>query len=66
MQKEPMNGKQSNGRGNAKILEIRSALAQSQIDLVAGRVVQESAVAHMERLEGMLKTLPETDTAKQS
>jgi hypothetical protein len=35
--------------------ELEAALAQSRADVAAGRVVQESAEAHMERLDGMLK-----------
>jgi hypothetical protein len=34
--------------------ELDSALAQSQADVAAGRVVAESAAAHMARLEAML------------
>lgn len=34
--------------------ELEAALAQSRADLTAGRVVAESAAAHMARLEGML------------
>lgn len=35
--------------------ELEAALAQSRADVAAGRVVQESAQAHMDRLDGMLK-----------
>jgi PHD/YefM family antitoxin component YafN of YafNO toxin-antitoxin module len=34
--------------------ELDAALAQSQADVAAGRVVAESAAAHMARLEAML------------
>lgn len=34
--------------------ELEAALAQSRADMAAGRMVQESAAAHMTRLEGML------------
>jgi len=34
--------------------ELEAALAQSRADMAAGRSVQESAAAHMTRLEGML------------
>jgi len=34
--------------------ELEAALAQSRADMAAGRPVQESAAAHMTRLEGML------------
>jgi hypothetical protein len=43
-----------NGAKRRNRLEIESALAQSRADLAAGRVVQESAAAHLERLEAML------------
>jgi hypothetical protein len=36
--------------------ELEAALVQSRADLAAGRFVQESAEAHMARLETMLKT----------
>lgn len=34
--------------------ELDAALAQSRADLAAGRAVQESAAAHMQRLERIL------------
>ncbi|MDP3425305.1 MAG: hypothetical protein Q8S32_16295 [Burkholderiaceae bacterium] len=34
--------------------ELEAALAQSRADMAAGRSVQESAAAHMTRLQGML------------
>jgi hypothetical protein len=34
--------------------ELEAALAQSRADVSAGRTVQESAQAHMDRLETML------------
>ena len=34
--------------------ELEAALAQSRADLSAGRAVQETAQAHMDRLDGML------------
>jgi hypothetical protein len=36
--------------------ELEAALAQSRADLSAGRAVQETAQAHMDRLEAMLNT----------
>ena len=36
--------------------ELEAALAQSRADLNAGRAVQETAQAHMDRLEAMLNT----------
>ena len=36
--------------------ELEAALAQSRADVSAGRTVQESAQAHMDRLETMLNT----------
>ena len=36
--------------------ELEAALAQSRADLSAGRAVQETAKAHMDRLEAMLNT----------
>jgi hypothetical protein len=43
-----------NGAKTRNSLEIASALAQSRADRAAGRAVQESAAAHLERLEAML------------
>ncbi len=34
--------------------ELEAALVHSRADMAAGRVVRESAAAHMTRLEGML------------
>ena len=36
--------------------ELEAALAQSRADVSAGRAVQETAKAHMDRLEAMLNT----------
>ena len=36
--------------------ELEAALAQSRADLNAGRAMQETAQAHMDRLEAMLNT----------
>ncbi len=36
--------------------ELEAALAQSRADVSAGRSVQETAKAHMDRLEAMLNT----------
>ena len=36
--------------------ELEAALAQSRADVSAGRAVQETAQAHMDRLEAMLNT----------
>ena len=36
--------------------ELEAALMQSQADLNAGRVVQESAADHVARLEGLMKS----------
>ena len=36
--------------------ELEAALAQSRADVSAGRTVQETAQAHMDRLEAMLNT----------
>jgi len=36
--------------------ELEAALAQSRADVAAGRVVQESAQAHVARLEAMLQS----------
>ena len=36
--------------------ELEAALAQSRADVSAGRAVQETAQAHMNRLEAMLNT----------
>ena len=36
--------------------ELEAALAQSHADMSAGRAVQETAKAHMDRLEAMLNT----------
>ena len=36
--------------------ELEAALAQSHADVSAGRAVQESAAAHLARLEAMLNT----------
>jgi PHD/YefM family antitoxin component YafN of YafNO toxin-antitoxin module len=33
--------------------ELEAALAQTRADLAAGRMVEESAEAHLERIEGM-------------
>ena len=41
--------------------ELEAALAQSRADVSAGRTVQESAQAHMDRLEAMLN--PESPTS---
>ena len=41
--------------------ELEAALAQSHADVSAGRTVQESAQAHMNRLEAMLN--PESPTS---
>lgn len=38
--------------------ELEAALAQSQSDMAAGRAVQESAAAHVVRLEAMLQKEP--------
>jgi hypothetical protein len=36
--------------------ELEAALAQSRADVAAGKAVEESAQAHMARLDAMLKT----------
>ena len=36
--------------------ELEAALAQSRADVSAGRAVQETAQAHMDRLDAMLNT----------
>ena len=36
--------------------ELEAALAQSRADVSAGRAVQETAQAHMDRLEALLRT----------
>lgn len=36
--------------------ELEAALAQSRADVAAGQAVEESAQAHMARLDAMLKT----------
>ena len=36
--------------------ELEAALAQSLADVAAGKTVEESAQAHMARLDAMLKT----------
>jgi hypothetical protein len=38
--------------------ELEAALAQSQADLAAGRAVQETAQAHMARLDTLLNDTP--------
>ena len=36
------------------MIELEAALAQSRADMAAGRVMAESATAHMARMEDML------------